>query len=183
MTTTIPTVRALPDHGSDDPTTWGRFRVASFNRRHTHFEHPDEVGLGPLDEWGEPTITCVGLRRRLDKGTAFILSCYQHSGTAWSLRGEGLQCRFDAARIAGVLYLDDEAGSGRSYEEREEIARALLADVYNPWCNGDVYVVTTMDDGNGDSLGGVYPCDVESTARELLGLADDAEVEIEWGAA
>ncbi|MCP4116146.1 MAG: hypothetical protein GY737_12215 [Desulfobacteraceae bacterium] len=44
-----------------------------------------------------------------------ILDCYQHSGIAWSVSGEGMQCRFDTANGAGVWVPDDDT--------REEIHR------------------------------------------------------------
>lgn len=36
-----------------------------------------------------------------------MLDCYQHSGIAWSVSGEGMQCRFDTANGAGVWVPDD----------------------------------------------------------------------------
>lgn len=36
-----------------------------------------------------------------------VLDCYQHSGVAWSISGEGMQCRFDTASGAGVWVPDD----------------------------------------------------------------------------
>lgn len=43
-----------------------------------------------------------------------MLDCYQHSGIAWSVSGEGMQCNFDTASGAGVWVPDDST--------REEIA-------------------------------------------------------------
>lgn len=36
-----------------------------------------------------------------------MLDCYEHSGIAWSISGEGHQCRFDTARGAGVWIPDE----------------------------------------------------------------------------
>lgn len=38
---------------------------------------------------------------------AVVLDCYEHSGVAWSVSGEGMQCRFDTANGAGVWVPDD----------------------------------------------------------------------------
>jgi len=36
-----------------------------------------------------------------------LLDCYQHSGIAWSVSGEGMQCRWDTSSGAGVWVPDD----------------------------------------------------------------------------
>lgn len=36
-----------------------------------------------------------------------MLDCYQHSGIAWSISGEGMQCTFDTANGAGVWVPDE----------------------------------------------------------------------------
>lgn len=111
-------------------------RIYSFSTRHINFRHPDEFGLheGP----DGTTSSRLGLRRKLDVGTAFILSCYQHSGTQWSLMGEGEQCRFDAVRVAGLLFQSGKRGETR--EARAERARKFL-EQYSEWCDGAVYEV------------------------------------------
>jgi len=48
---------------------------------------------------------------------AVKLDCYQHSGTVWSISGEGMQCQFDTAKGAGVWVPDDSA---RDEAERRE---------------------------------------------------------------
>lgn len=50
---------------------------------------------------------------------AVVLDCYEHSGQSWSLAGEGMQCRWDTARGAGVWVPDNCA--------REEIDRRAKA--------------------------------------------------------
>lgn len=49
-----------------------------------------------------------------------VLDCYQHGGQAWSISGQGMQCRWDTSSGAGVWVPDDCA--------REEIDRR--SDVY-----------------------------------------------------
>lgn len=53
-----------------------------------------------------------------------LLDCYSHGGEAWSISGQGMQCRWDTAGGAGVWVPDDSA--------REEIDRR--APVYAFGC-------------------------------------------------
>lgn len=39
---------------------------------------------------------------------AVLLDVYEHSGTSWSLSGEGMQCQWDTSKAAGVWVPDDE---------------------------------------------------------------------------
>jgi len=150
MKTAVVTVEN--DSCCESPIEDDSWKLHSFCSRHSNFKHPTTVGLGELDKSGQPTIHDVGLRRKLNVGTAFILSYYEHGEGCWSLAGEGMQCRFDTARIAGLLVWEGKPGdcgwglSGpdgqRSFETtleaRAKNARATL-EVYNEWCNGHCY--------------------------------------------
>ena len=129
-------VATIDDDTHENPTEWSDEReVYSFNRRHCSFKDPDDFGLT-----GRPpdvTSTRAGLRKKLEAGTAFILSCYQHSGIVWSLKGEGMQDRFDTAQVAGLLL--QKGRRGETYAQREQRARGFL-EAYNAWCNGEIYV-------------------------------------------
>jgi len=117
----------------------------SFSRRHRNFKHPDKFGLYGSD-FGETFSGNVGIQRKLTCGTAFILSCYQHGGVVWSLKGEGPSCRWDTADIAGLVIFDINLVKGLSFDERREFAKAALV-VYNAWCNGSTYHATLyLDD-------------------------------------
>ena len=118
-----------PAEGMDD------LEIFSFSTRHRNFKHPDTFGL--TGRAPNVTSTQPGLRRKLEAGTAFILSCYQHSGIAWSLMGEGMQDRFDTAQVAGLLL--QKGRRGETYAHREQRARDFL-EAYNAWCNGEIYV-------------------------------------------
>ena len=118
-----------PAEGRDD------LEIFSFNLRHNNFKHPDTFGL--TGRAPAVTSTQPGLRRKLETGTAFILSCYQHSGIVWSLKGEGMQDRFDTAQVAGLLL--QKGRRGETYAQREQRARGFL-EAYNAWCNGEIYV-------------------------------------------
>lgn len=104
----------------------GCWRLVSFNRRHRGHESPDN--------WFEGD-AALATRDRLKAGEVFVLSCYQHSGTVWSLKGEGPQCRWDTAQVAGVLVCDDPAQLPEGYEAREKSARAFVT-YFTAWCNG-----------------------------------------------
>lgn len=132
------TVELDYDSDAECPSEWGGWKVISFNQRHVNFEDP-YLHLGPPDAFGEPVPKTLGLRRRLATGTAFILSCYVHSGTAWSLKGEGMQCQWDTARIAGLLLWQGKVKDlSKGYADRQKSARNFLR-TYNAWCNGEVY--------------------------------------------
>ena len=84
---------------------------------------------------------------------ALWLDVYEHSGIAYSLSGEGTQCRWDTARHGAVWAPDDELLKhifSFPEEERatqaERICRAEIKE-YNSWASGDCYgvVVTTYD--------------------------------------
>ena len=143
---------------AEDPTTFGDgdYRVAGFNRRWTSYVDPDKFRLHP-DASGHVTTDDIGLRRKLAVGTAFILSCYQHSGVVWSLKGSGPQCQFDTAQVAGILFVPRVRGE--NLEKRAERARDFLK-TYNAWCNGEVYGLVAKRDGEViDSLWGFYGYD------------------------
>lgn len=74
-----------------------------------------------------------------------ILSCYSHGGEAWSVKGEGMQCQWDTAGVAGVwmpntVLLDELKGlTGEKRRARcIEFARQAM-DTYNQYCSGDVW--------------------------------------------
>lgn len=115
------------DSDTDDPVEYSGWKFVSFNRRHRAFVHPDQY-------FGK-----IGFTRKLQVGTAFVLSCYSHSGDRWSLYKEGMQCQFDTAQVAGLLiWTDPLKHFPKSLNERRDRARGFL-DVYNEWANGSCY--------------------------------------------
>lgn len=148
------------DEYPDCPTEWTDVRIVSFNRRHTAFAHPEEVGIAGVNEYGEPKVMCIGLRTKLKFGTAFVLSYYEHGACEWSLYPGGVRCRWDSAPVAGILYLDDT--HGMRYDKRKAYAEAWLKE-YTQWCNGEVYTVEC----DGEVCAGVY--DVEAFVRDTFG--------------
>jgi hypothetical protein len=122
------------------PSEWGGWKLWSFSYKHKNF-HARQAFL--TDE-GEPAD--IGIRRRLDTGTAFLLSYYEHSLCRWSLRGEGPSCRWDSVRTAGILLWDGNVRDlPRGYEARRESARDFC-ESYTAWANGEVYGYMVSED-------------------------------------
>jgi len=129
-------VRLMHDDSPENPCEWDGWQLYSFSRKHINHRDPSEFNPSEDEE----------LTKKLEGGLAFFLDCYQHSGTAWSLHGEGMQCQWDTARNAGVLmWGDEESGLGpKTYAERRANANSFL-ETYNAWCNGAVYGFSVTD--------------------------------------
>lgn len=152
----------------------------SFSTRHGNFKHPENLGLGPPNEDGNLTTTNQAIRNRLKSGTAFICSCYQHSGTEWGLKGEVHQCRWDTAQNAGLLVFNGKPKeAGKDFAERELHARSWLAR-YTEAIGGQVYhyVVTDLDTMEVvDSCGGFLHSDFGLLLMDLVDTCGDQEIE------
>lgn len=148
------------DCGVESPTEYGGWELISFNPRHIGYKDPHDY-ISHVNQYGEPIPANIGIRRRLEIGTAFLFSVYEHGLSAYSLRGEGMQCRWDTTDIAGILlWKDSPKDLPKTYRERQEWARSFL-DVYEDWANGNVYHFT-VEDENGeliDSCGGFIGAD------------------------
>lgn len=164
------TIRIIVDTDNDignpaeDDCAW---KVASFSRRHTAYQDPGR--------WFEPDgqPANVGIRRKLDAGTAFRLAYYEHGLCRWSLSGEGPRCNFDTVDCAGVVYYDgDPKDLPAGYEAREKDARAFL-ERYTDWCNGAGigYCIELIDDLNdvivSESCWGFYDSDADYMCGEI----------------
>lgn len=161
MRTAIVTIDHDPD--VESPCEYGSWKLHSFCSRHVNYKHPSELGLGLyLGPDGLPPIENIGLKRKLEVGTAFILSYFEHGDGCWSLRGEGPQCQFDSTQIAGLLVWEgkpkdcsfckeeflkqleapghqyDKAWFSRDYKTRASAARSFLKN-YSDWANGHCY--------------------------------------------
>ena len=138
--------------GETNPSEYGNWKLVSFNKRHIGFEDPYQYILPP-DEYGDPVPANIGIRRKLECGTAFILSYYEHGLCHWGLQGETMQCRFDTARIAGILFwTGDPKELPKTYKERQEWARDFLQE-YTYWCNGECFYFE-FDDLEGNFIDG-----------------------------
>ncbi len=170
QTTALKPAKLILEHDSDvenpcgQEEGWG-WVVYSFNRRHTNFKDPFEF----LKRDGSGAN--VGIQRRLDCGTAFLLSCYEHSGCSWSLKGEGFQCQWDTTQYAGIMIWQGKSkDAGKTVKEREERARKAIS-VYSDWANGTCYYFRLEDMGGEelDSCGGfIGDNDLEAAVLESI---------------
>jgi hypothetical protein len=143
-------IRIEYDQDTENPCEYGGWKLISFNRRHIGYKDPSTL----LNQDG--TAKDFGLRRKIAVGTAFLVSCYEHSGCHWGLQGEVMQCRFDTAQIAGILVWQDKpVHCGKTFEQRKENARSFLT-VYTDWANGESYYFSLEDMSGNDieSCGG-----------------------------
>ena len=120
------TIDLWPDEDAENPCDYGLWKFVSFNRRHIGHESPYDYFSG-RDKSGDLVPANIGLARKLKTGTAFIVSCYEHGASCYSLLGEGTQCRWDTTDVAGILLLSNPKEV--IPKDREESARRFLAVV------------------------------------------------------
>lgn len=133
----------LPDSGYDG------WKLVSFGRKHVNYEDPDKFVKAFDQPTKEVTPANVGLARKLKVGLAFWLSYYEHGQGAWSLIGEGTQCRWDTACLAGLLVWTGKPGD-IGLEDRADDARNFL-ESFNDWLNGNIYWFRLTDE-NGEEI-------------------------------
>jgi hypothetical protein len=164
-----------PDAGYDG------WRLVSFGRKHASYEDPPKYVKAFDRRTKEVKAATIGLAKRLNVGLAFWLSYYEHGQGAWSLIGEGTQCRFDTAYLAGLLIWTGKAGDigARTLEGRAEDARDFL-DSYNAWANGETFWFK-LTDVNGqeiESFGGLIGDEsVSEVVGEALEAGDNVKIE------
>lgn len=193
MTATKPKIRVTVEHDEDteSPMDWEcAWRLISFNRRHINSGDYEDYFDVMFDEDlaktnGRKAATTlepnnIGLRRKLDVGTAFTLSYFEHGNCVWSLPGSGPQCQWDNAEFAGLLLWEHspkEMGA-KTYKERAKDAASFLKQ-YTHWCNGECYWYKiekiTEDDEEEVGACGCFIGDEnikEAVAEELLAYKD-----------
>jgi hypothetical protein len=147
-----------------DPFEHTGWRVVSFGRRDAAYDDPDNYGFHRNDD-GEVVTSDIGLRRKLDCGTAFVLSYFEHGACTWSLQGTGPQCRWDSVSVGGLLiYEEDVKDLPKGYEARAE-GMANMLEAYSNWCNGWLYG---------------WRCFVKQTCPTCADSTED-ELEAVWG--
>lgn len=149
----------------------GNWTLIPFLNDKVDYQHPSEVVPDPEDDPEE----AAEFSRKLETGLAFFLDCYQHSGTSWSLRGEGMQCGWDTSRCSGLLIWenDEEDMGAKTLEDRAKDARAFLKE-YNAWANGNVYRFHLTDVGeDGENYGGWT--DEDAMMEEITSLLEDGD--------
>jgi len=154
----------------DNPSEYDSWKLYSFSRKHVNYRH--------LDNFLPPGL---GLRRKLEVGTAFLLSYYEHGQCVWSLQDEGPQCRWDTVNCAGILLWEQSPKNlgAKTLEARREDARQFLK-TYTAWCNGECfgYILYegNTEDEEVDSCSGFY--DPEEMAESVRLAAEGRRVEI-----
>jgi len=151
------------DPDGECPNDWGTWKLVSFNNRHINYEDPYKY-IAKVDDCGEVIGANVGIRRKLQYGTAFILSYYEHGSGHWSLKGEGTNCPWDTSQYGGILIWV----GGKKYmphpNKRAEFARQFL-EFYNDWANGQIFGFSIEEEGEGEeseSHGGWFGHDLDS---------------------
>ena len=175
------------DPDIEDPSeNDGAWTVYSFSRRHRAFADPERFFPN-----GRPTI---GLRRKLNRGLAFVLTYSEHGPCQWT-RGNWpddgpVRNQWDTVRFAGLLVWEKPPGAmgARTPEARGEDADHFL-EVYTAWCNGEGYGYRVEDedeDGNRteiESVFGFYGTDLEYMASEIRHhVGDDPDIRVEGDA-
>lgn len=127
--------RLILDHDDDVECPCendGSWKLYSFDPRHTNYRDYHEF----IPEYG----VNIGVQRKLNVGTAFLLSCYEHSGISYSLNGEMTHEPWDTKHTAGILVWEESPKNmgAKTYAEREQDARNFLEE-YNHWVNGHCY--------------------------------------------
>lgn len=140
---TIFTIDLWQDQYAKNPCDYGLWKFVSFNNRHIGSESPYNY-LSGRDKFGEFIPANIGIARKLKTGTAFIVSCYEHGASCYSLLGEGTQCRWDTTLAAGILLLSNP--KELKPKDREESARRFL-EIYTNWANGWIYGFSIDVDG------------------------------------
>lgn len=166
------------------PKEWdGQWTLYSFNHRHATYKNPDSSELRIEVKDGKATSRNPGLRRKLETGLAFFLSLYEHSGHAWSLAGEGMQCRWDTSPLAGILVWENKPGDmgatrekdpKKRHQAREKDARSFL-ETWNAWENGENYGYSIEGDGLDENCGGFIGPDLSYMFQEIDGYLEGRE--------
>lgn len=169
------------DHDSENPSDWGGWKFVSFNRQRGDYERQRDY-VDRADN-GEIVPVNIGIRRKLSCGTAFLVSAYEHSGIVYSLRGEGMRCRFDISDVAGIMLWQDKPKDLGPMADREKYARGFL-ESYNAWVNGEVYgyMITDENGADVDSCWG-FIGDAEHVAENIRAVLAGREYELTGEAA
>lgn len=173
------TLEIAHDEAPENPLEHDEWEWINFDRRLVNDR--DVNDLLTANEYGEVRARCIGLQRKLDCGTAFLIECYEHSGRAYNLRGEGHQCRWDTTDVAALLVWRGEPNEiGKTYEQRKENAR-ITCKTYNAWAEGEVYgySLESADGTIDDSCWGFYGNDVDYMLSEVRAALPEGVTEEE----
>jgi hypothetical protein len=136
------TIKIDQDVFADDPTNWGNFTILDFRNRNGNASIRDY--LTDDDE------LVPEMQAKVDAGQAFWFDVYEHSGTVYTLVGQGMNDRWDTSSKCGLIVFSDDYVKGVGKSEREQYAAQDLS-LYTQWANGDVYAVEIFDE-DGESV-------------------------------
>ena len=128
------------DDCPESPNEMDGWKAYSFSNRHSNYKDPESI----FDEDDEGNmVPDKDLKAKLESGLAFFLDYYEHGQCSWSLAGDGPQCQFDTARMAGLLVWEQDEGNigAETVEDRRKDAAAFI-NRFTQWCNGEVYGYT-----------------------------------------
>ena len=139
------------ENPDDDEGGW---KVKLFrNRKYVHkAEREDYMKMEGLVGWATPE-----QEKKDEDGLLFFIDLYDHSGTTYSLHGNGQQCRFDTARYAGVIEWTDDYPPYTSEGLDPVALRAKRVDYanryleyYTAWANGHLmeFRLHRLEDGD-----------------------------------
>lgn len=136
------------DSDTENPFEYGEWEFVSFSRRHSAYKNPEDFQN-------------IGIRRKLQAATAFVLDYFEHGNCVWSLAGSGPQCQWDQSRNAGLLIWRGKPNDLADTPEKRREAAACMLETYTEWCNGECYWynLETNDGVDVDSCGGFIGSD------------------------
>ena len=168
MTTIIGITKSY-DESAENPFQGSGIRFISFNHRHTNYE--DRHNYVYRNNEGDWIGADIGIRRKLQVGTAFILGYSEHGLCRWTIGG---RAGWDSRACGGILIIPADKVN-KTYEDRLRLAQ-IYADTYTDWCNGKVWKL----EYEGEVFGGFFGNDQElaAAARDTWGLPAEADIEI-----
>jgi hypothetical protein len=113
------------------------------------FFHWKDYGREQLEKYCELLGYDIDTREKIGKDNpdAVRIDKYEHSGIAYSVFGEGRQCRWDTSSTWAVWYpdnvlLEELKGLKGNARRKKCIEYARQAcELFNEWCNGEVYCI------------------------------------------
>jgi hypothetical protein len=170
----------LDEGPHENPCEEDSWEVVSFGNRHYNFRRPEDVGVRGMDAYGQLQFI-IGMQRKIERNTAFVLSYYEHGQCSWFLKGHGLpgtDCVWDGVKNAGLLIWRGNANDiGKTPEDRERFAMHFI-EIYTHWCNGEVYGYRILDDDGEeiDSCWGYYGYEItEQEAKAAMKSLQETE--------
>ena len=172
------TLNLYLDDCPENPLGWSDWRLVSFSNRHLSYGDPSEY-VGRLNRFGEAEPANIGLRRKLQVGTAFWLGYFEHGRCLWHLSGApplgtAGDYQWDGVALAGLLLWEGKPKDlGPDLATRRKYAAGTL-QTYTEWCNGDVFCFALLDDEGEvvDACGGYFGSDGEHMAQEITAACE-----------